>query len=74
MAILRVQEKKTLPGLIELNVAELCRLLAKQMKKTYEALAQILYWSYWKRRHQYHAQQSHYRRRENLLPTELLRL
>uniref|UniRef100_UPI00359C12BD transposase n=1 Tax=Xenorhabdus yunnanensis TaxID=3025878 RepID=UPI00359C12BD len=32
------------------------------------------HWSSWRRRHQYHAQQCHYRRRDNLMITERLRL
>ncbi|WP_161796534.1 hypothetical protein [Xenorhabdus khoisanae] len=33
-----------------------------------------LYWSTWRRRHQYCAQQCHYRRRNSLMITERLRL
>ncbi|MCT8348812.1 hypothetical protein LGZ99_16870 [Photorhabdus temperata] len=61
-------------GLIALSVAELRKLLSKLMEKTGESVEQVLHWSSWRRRHQYHAQQCHYRRRDNLMITERLRL
>ncbi|MBD2782790.1 hypothetical protein ID859_20195 [Xenorhabdus sp. 38] len=50
---------------------ELRKLLSKLMERMGET---ILNWSFWRRRHQYHAQQCHYRRRDNLMITEQLRL
>ncbi|WP_387492849.1 hypothetical protein [Photorhabdus sp. RM96S] len=74
LAILRLQEKKTPEGLIALSVSELRKLLSKLMVKAGETVEQILYWSNWRRRHQYRAQQFHYCRREGHLVTEKLRL
>ncbi|WP_340611840.1 hypothetical protein [Xenorhabdus bharatensis] len=44
------------------------------MKKTRETVEQILFWSNWRRRHQYRAQQCHYRRRDHPLIPQPLRL
>ncbi|WP_340609079.1 hypothetical protein [Xenorhabdus bharatensis] len=55
-------------------MSELRKLLSKLMFKAGETVEQILYWSNWRRRHQYRAQQFHYRRREGHLVTEQLRL
>ncbi|MDC9596107.1 hypothetical protein [Xenorhabdus anantnagensis] len=44
------------------------------MKKPRETVEQILSWSDWRRRHQYRAQQYHYRRRDNPVLTDQLRL
>ncbi|PHM77461.1 transposase [Xenorhabdus cabanillasii JM26] len=66
--------KKTPTGLIALSVAELRKLLSKLMEKAGETVEQVLHWSSWRRRHQYYAQQCHYRRRDNLIITEHLRL
>ncbi|MDE9552686.1 hypothetical protein KKI93_20375 [Xenorhabdus bovienii] len=68
------RRKKTPEGLIALSVSELRKLLSKLMEKTRETVEQILYWSNWRRRHQYRAQQYHYRHREAHLITEQLRL
>ncbi|MBD2786311.1 hypothetical protein ID858_10475 [Xenorhabdus sp. DI] len=61
-------------GLIALSVAELRKLLSKLMEKAGETVEQVLYWSSWRRRHQYYAQQCHYRHRDNFMITERLRL
>ncbi|WP_273552898.1 hypothetical protein [Xenorhabdus sp. IM139775] len=55
-------------------MAELRRLLSKLMEKAGETVEQVLHWSSWRRRHQYYAQQCHYRRRDNRMITEQLRL
>ncbi|CDH18609.1 hypothetical protein XBKQ1_1380002 [Xenorhabdus bovienii str. kraussei Quebec] len=72
--LMRQNRKKTPAGLIALSVAELRKLLTKLMGKMGETIKQILHWSSWRRRHQYYAQQGHYRRRDNLMITEQLRL
>ncbi|OKO98143.1 hypothetical protein [Xenorhabdus eapokensis] len=54
-------EKKTPTGWVALSIPELRKLLSKLMEKTGEAVEQILHWSDWRRRHQYYAQQCHYR-------------
>ncbi|MDE9519126.1 hypothetical protein KKJ17_15675 [Xenorhabdus bovienii] len=53
-----------------LSVAE----LRKLMEKAGKTIEQILHWSDWRRRHQYRAQQCHYRRRGDHRLTEQLRL
>ncbi|MBA0020308.1 hypothetical protein HZS38_14580 [Xenorhabdus nematophila] len=48
------------------------KLLSKLMEKAGETVEQVLHWSSWRRRHQYYAQQCHYRSRGNLMITEQL--
>ncbi|MCP9270181.1 hypothetical protein M5U04_19390 [Xenorhabdus sp. XENO-1] len=67
-------EKVTLAGRVPLSVAELRKLLSKLMEKAGKTIEQILHWSDWRRRHQYRAQQCHYRRRGDHRLTEQLRL
>ncbi|MBD1229055.1 hypothetical protein [Xenorhabdus griffiniae] len=74
LSVLRIQEKKTPEELISLSVTKLRKLLPKLMVKTKETVEQILYWSSWRRRHQYRVQQYHYRQRKNLMITERLRM
>ncbi|CEF32118.1 transposase [Xenorhabdus nematophila str. Websteri] len=66
--------EKTPAGLVALSVAELRKRLSKLREKAGETVEQVLHWSSWRRRHQYYAQQCHYRRRDNLMITERLRL
>jgi SRSO17 transposase len=53
------------PGLIALTVNEFRRLFDALLLTTNHTIATLLAWSRWRRRHQYRARQSHYRRREN---------
>jgi SRSO17 transposase len=55
----------TPPGLIPLTVNEFRRLFDALLLVTHRTLASLLAWSRWRRRHQYRARQSHYRRREH---------
>lgn len=55
----------TLPGLIALTVNEFRRLFDALLLTTNQTITSLLAWSRWRRRHQYRARQSHYRRREN---------
>jgi len=60
-------ERDTTPtpaGLITLTVNEFRRLFDALLLATNHSLATLLAWSQWRRRHQYRARQSHYRRRE----------
>ncbi|MDC9591984.1 hypothetical protein PSI23_22640, partial [Xenorhabdus sp. XENO-10] len=68
------RRKKTPVGRVPLSVAELRKLLSKLMEKAGKTIEQILHWSDWRRRHQYRAQQCHYRRRGDHRLTEQLRL
>lgn len=52
-------------GLIALTVNEFRRLFDALLLATNHTIASLLAWSRWRRRHQYRARQSHYRRREN---------
>jgi len=52
-------------GLIALTVNEFRRLFDALLLATNYTVATLLAWSRWRRRHQYRARQSHYRRREN---------
>jgi SRSO17 transposase len=61
-------ERDTTPtpaGLIALTVNEFRRLFDALLLATNHTIATLLAWSRWRRRHQYRARQSHYRRREN---------
>lgn len=52
-------------GLIALTVNEFRRLFDAILLATRHTVATLLAWSRWRRRHQYRARQSHYRRHEN---------
>jgi SRSO17 transposase len=52
-------------GLIALTVNEFRRLFDALLLATRHTVATLLAWSRWRRRHQYRARQSHYRRRHN---------
>lgn len=51
-------------GLIALTVNESRRLFDALLLTTHHTVATLLAWSRWRRRHQYRARLSHYRRRE----------
>lgn len=58
--------------LIPLTVAEVRRLFAKLLTNTVRTIGYHLAWSHWRRRHQYRAKTSHYRRQQahwNLRPS-----
>lgn len=67
LAILTAAERDhtpTPPGLITLTVAEVRRLFnALALNVTTRSTENLLAWSYWRRRHQQHARQCHYKRR-----------
>jgi hypothetical protein len=61
-------ERETAPtpaGLITLTVNEFRRLFDALLLATNHTVATLLAWSRWRRRHQYRARLSHYRRRQN---------
>ena len=55
----------TAAGLITLTVNEFRRLFDALLLATKHTITSLLAWSRWRRRHQYRARESHYRRREN---------
>jgi len=55
----------TPPGLIALTVNEFRRLFDALLLVTNQTITSLLAWSRWRRRHQYRARISHYRRRQN---------
>jgi hypothetical protein len=55
---------RTPVGLITLTVNEFRRLFDALLLTTNHTITSLLAWSRWRRRHQYRARQSHYRRRE----------
>lgn len=55
----------TLTGLITLTVNEFRRLFDALLLTAKHTITSLLAWSRWRRRHQYRAQQSHYRRHQN---------
>ena len=68
LAVATAIERDTAPGpvgLIALTVNEFRRLFDALLLATNHTIASLLAWSRWRRRHQYRARQSHYRRREN---------
>ena len=68
LAITTAVERDTAPtpaGLIALTVNEFRRLFDALLLTTNYTVATLLAWSHWRRRHQYRARLSHYRRREN---------
>ena len=67
LAVATAIERNTAPtpaGLIPLTVNEFRRLFDALLLVTHRTLASLLAWSRWRRRHQYRARQSHYRKRE----------
>ncbi|WP_204815243.1 IS701 family transposase [Mycobacterium riyadhense] len=68
LAVATAIERNTAPtpaGLIPLTVNEFRRLFDALLLVTHRTLTSLLAWSRWRRRHQYRARQSHYRRREH---------
>ena len=68
LAVATAAERDTQPtptGLITLTVNEFRRLFDALLLAAKRTLATLLAWSTWRRKHQYRARQSHYRRREN---------
>ena len=68
LAVATAVERDAAPGpvgLIALTVNEFRRLFDALLLATNHTIATLLAWSRWRRRHQYRARQSHYRRREN---------
>ena len=68
LAVATAVERDTAPtpeGLITLTVNEFRRLFDAILLVTNHTIATLLAWSRWRRRHQYRARLSHYRRREN---------
>jgi SRSO17 transposase len=67
LAVATATQRNTAPtpaGLIPLTVNEFRRLFDALLLVTHRTLASLLAWSRWRRRHQYRARQSHYRKRE----------
>ena len=68
LAVATAVERDTAPtaaGLIALTVNEFRRLFDALLLATDHTLETLLAWSRWRRRHQYRARLSHYRRREH---------
>jgi SRSO17 transposase len=68
LAVATAIERDTQPapvGLITLTVNEFRRLFDALLLVTHHTVTSLLAWSRWRRRHQYRARQSHYRRRQN---------
>ena len=68
LAVATATERDAQPaptGLIALTVNEFRRLFDALLLVTRHTIATLLAWSRWRRRHQYRARQSHYKRREN---------
>ncbi|MDT5052952.1 MAG: hypothetical protein QOF66_1318 [Mycobacterium sp.] len=68
LAVATAIERSTTPtpaGLIPLTVNEFRRLFDALLLATHRTLTSLLAWSRWRRRHQYRARLSHYRRREH---------
>jgi len=68
LAVATAAERDTAPtptGLIALTVNEFRRLFDALLLATSHTITTLLAWSRWRRRHQYRARLSHYRRREN---------
>ena len=68
LAVATATERDTQPtpaGLIALTVNEFRRLFDALLLVTHHTITTLLAWSRWRRRHQYRARQSHYRRRQH---------
>ncbi|WP_157646791.1 transposase, partial [Burkholderia ubonensis] len=73
LVALRVGGKKTPEGSVPLSVQEIRRLMCRLLWRGAYSVECVLAWSIWRRRHQYRAQQCHYRRR-GCVPPDLLYL
>ncbi|MBB5462353.1 hypothetical protein HDG33_006027 [Paraburkholderia sp. Cpub6] len=72
LAALRAQaKKKTTEGSLPFSVQEIRRLLCRLIWRTLHSIEHVMSWSIWRRRHQYRAQQCHYRRRGGVPPAYL---
>jgi SRSO17 transposase len=68
LAVATAAERAQTPapqGMIELTVNEFRRLLDALLLHARHPIASLLAWSQWRRRHQHHARECHYRRRDN---------
>ncbi len=68
LAVATASERETTStptGLIALTVNEFRRLFDALLLATHHTITSLMAWSRWRRRHQYRARLSHYRRREN---------
>jgi hypothetical protein len=68
LAVTTATERDTHPtptGLIALTVNEFRRLFDALLLVTHHTITNLLAWSRWRRRHQYRARLSHYRRRQH---------
>jgi hypothetical protein len=68
LAVATATERDTQPtptGLIALTVNEFRRLFDALLLASHHTVATLLAWSRWRRRHQYRARLSHYRRRQH---------
>jgi SRSO17 transposase len=68
LAVATAAERDAQPtpaGLIALTVNEFRRLFDALLLTTHHTITTLLAWSRWRRKHQYRARQSHYRRREH---------
>ncbi|QPQ89116.1 IS701 family transposase (plasmid) [Burkholderia gladioli] len=74
LVALRARGKKTPEGSVPLSVQEIRRLLCRLLWRGTYSVEYVLAWSTWRRRHQYRAQQCHYRRRGCVPPSFYLRL
>jgi hypothetical protein len=72
LAALRAQAKKTAEGSLPFSVQEIRRLLCRLIWRTLHSIEHVMSWSMWRRRHQYRAQQCHYRRRGGVPPAYLV--
>jgi hypothetical protein len=67
-------EKKTPDAQVRLSVPELRHLLTALLWRGWHGLEHLLHWSVWRRRHQFRAMYSQYRKRESTLPIFYLQL
>lgn len=70
LAITTVAERArpTPVGLIPLTLNEIRHLFVRLVVQRTDDITAFLRWSWWRRRHQYHAQQAHYQRQSNQEP------
>jgi hypothetical protein len=68
LAILRARGEKTPDGQVSLSVPELRHLLTGLLWHGWHGVEHLLYWSQWRRQHQFRAMRCHYRKRGSPLP------
>jgi hypothetical protein len=68
LTVLRARSKKPIPGQVPLRVSQVRHLLTRMLWRGWHGVEDLLYWSQWRRKHQFYAMVCHCRKRSSPLP------